>query len=83
MSQKCRNISWSQKEWCNKHKELQFQSILNTENVDALKTLQINRSRLYNLATCALGDSLVHKQWHVHQVVEIQKETSAKMYTPY
>ena len=26
--------------------ELQFQSILNTENFDALLTLQINRSRL-------------------------------------
>ena len=36
--------------------------ILNTENVDALKTLRIDGSRLQNLATCALGDSLIHKQ---------------------
>ena len=27
---------------------------------DAIKTLRINRSRPYNLATCAFGDSLVH-----------------------
>ena len=32
--------------------------------MDALKTLRINRSRPQNLATCALGDSLVHQQWH-------------------
>ena len=32
---------------------------VNTENFDALKTLRINRSQPYNLATYALGDSLV------------------------
>ena len=32
------------------------------ENFDALKTLRINRSRLQNLARCALGDSLVNQQ---------------------
>ena len=33
-----------------------------TDNFDALKTLRINRSRPQNLATSALGDSLVHQQ---------------------
>ena len=28
------------------------------------QTLRINRSRSENLATCALGYSLVHKHWH-------------------
>ena len=32
------------------------------EHFDALKTLRINRSRPQNLATCALGDSLVYQQ---------------------
>ena len=36
----------------------------NSENSDGLKTLRINRNRSKNLATCALGDSLVHQQWH-------------------
>ena len=36
--------TWSQKGWCNKPTKLQFQSILNTENVGALQTLRINRS---------------------------------------
>ena len=38
--------------------------------------------RLLNLATCAIGDSLVHQQWH-SQVVEIQKETSTEIYMTY
>ena len=33
-------------------KKLQFQSILNTENFDALQTLRIKRSRPLNLDTC-------------------------------
>ena len=44
MPQKCLNTRRSQKGWCNKPTELQFQAILNTENVDALQTLQINMS---------------------------------------
>ena len=43
---KSAKTSWSQKGWCNKPTKLQFQSLLNTENFDALQTLQINRSRL-------------------------------------
>ena len=39
-----------------------------TENFDALKTLQISRSRPLNLATCALGDAFVNQQ-DTHQVV--------------
>ena len=38
-----------------------FQSNFNTENLDALKMLRINRSQPQNLATCALGGSLVHQ----------------------
>ena len=33
-----------------------------TETYDVLKTLRINRSQPQNLATCALGDSLVRHQ---------------------
>ena len=43
--QKSAKTSWSQKGWCNKTTDLQFQSILTTENVDALQKLRINRSR--------------------------------------
>ena len=46
MPEKSLNTNWNQKGWCNKPTELQFQSILKTENLDALQTLQINRSRL-------------------------------------
>ena len=38
MTKNCLN-SWSQKGWCNKPTKLQFQSILNTENVDAIQIL--------------------------------------------
>ena len=47
---------------------------------DALKTLRINRSRPLNLATCAIGTSWSTSS-DTHQVVEIQKDTSTKMYT--
>ena len=36
-SQKMPKTKWGQKGWCNKHIKLNFQSILNTENFDALK----------------------------------------------
>ena len=37
--------SWIQKGCVNKPTQLQFQLIMNTDNVDALKTLRINRNR--------------------------------------
>ena len=52
----------SEKGWWNKTTKLQLQSIVNMENFDALQTLQFNQSRPENLASCALGNSLVH-QW--------------------
>ena len=53
-----------------------------SHNFDALKTLRINRSRPYNLATCAIGDSLFHQQWHSPISWNIE-ETSTKMFTPF
>ena len=38
---KSTETSWSQKGWCNKPTKLQFQSILNTGNFDALQTLEL------------------------------------------
>ena len=56
--------SWlSRKGWCNKPRIIQFNDF-NTESSDALKTIRVNRNRLWNLATCALGDFLVYQQWH-------------------
>ena len=42
---KSAKTSWNHKGWCNEPTKLQFQSILNTENFDALQTLRINRNR--------------------------------------
>ena len=38
--QKCLSTSWSQKGWCNKLTEIQFQSILNTDNFDEFITYE-------------------------------------------
>ena len=51
------------------------------ENFDALKTLRINLSRPWNLATCALGDSLVHKQWHSPSSWNIKWDFYSDVYT--
>ena len=40
-----------------------------------------NATNQPKLVSCALVDSLVHQQ--LHQVVEIQNETSTQMYTPF
>ena len=56
---------WSKKGW--------YDKVIHTENIYALKTLPINRSRPQNLATDALGDSLVHQQW-INQVDGIPTE---------
>ena len=37
---------------------------LNTENFDALKRNESTEGDRKNLATCALGNSLIHQQWH-------------------
>ena len=43
--QKVPKQAGTKKGWCNKPTKFQFQSILNTENFDALQMLRINRSR--------------------------------------
>ena len=62
MPKKCRK-KLKKKGWCKKPQNYNFYKF-KTENIDVHKTLQINRSRPWNLATCAFGDSLVHQQWH-------------------
>ena len=48
MTKKCQN-KLKPKGWCNKPTKLQFQSILNTENFDALQTLRINRNSTHSV----------------------------------
>ena len=62
--------------------KLRFQSILKTENPDALKTLFTNRKRRYHLATHTLGD-LCATINYTHKEVEILKDTFTKMDTPF
>ena len=75
-------ISWSQKGWYNKPTKLQFLSILN------LKILMLSKrygSTEVDRRTWLHVPSGTH--WSTssdtHQVVEIQIETSTKMYTPF
>ena len=53
----------------------------NTDNLDALKTLRINRSRPWNLAACALGVSLVDQQWHSSSSWNIKRDFFEDVYT--
>ena len=48
----------------------------------ALQTLRINRSRTKNLATCVIGDSLIHTQLHSARSWNT-KEASSKSDTPF
>ena len=80
MPQKCEN---KLKQWDgHKPRKLQFQSILNMENVYALQTLRINRSRPRTRLHVPLG-TLWPNSSDTHQAVEMQKENSNKMYTPF
>ena len=54
---------WSRKGWCNKPTKLQILSILILK-ILMLSNATNHRIRPKNMATCALGDSLVHQQWH-------------------
>ena len=47
--QKCQKTSKSQKGWCNKPTKLQLQSILNTENFDALKAKSRKYQRVFEV----------------------------------
>ena len=55
------------------------------ENFEALKTLRINESPTLEPGyICPRGlTSPISSDTHQHQVVEILKETSTKMYTPF
>ena len=63
MYHKSVKTNWSQKGWWITPK-ISISINFNTENGDALETLRINWSRPWNLAECALRDSLFHQQWH-------------------
>ena len=47
-----------------------------------LHVQRINRGWPQNMATCAVGDSLVHQQWHSQRSWN-GKEASTQMYTPF
>ena len=65
--------SWFQKGLCNKPHKSQLKSILNIENVYAINTLRIHRSRLKNLASCARSE-LWSISSDTYQVIGIQKK---------
>ena len=69
----------------NKSAKWRLKSILNLDNFDALlKTLTINGSRQFKLATCIIGDILsTSSDGHQTVAKQIWKETSTKMYTPF
>ena len=67
---KSTKTGWSQMGWCKNPIILQFRSSFTTENVDAFKTLRINRSRPQNLAAYALG-TLWSSSSDTHLVVGI------------
>ena len=72
----------SQKGWCNQPTKLQFQSIFNTENFDALKryeSTEVDRRTWLHVPSGTLWST----SSDTHQVVEILKETSTKMSTPF
>ena len=66
-------ISWSQKGWCNKSAHVQFQSILNTENLDPLKRYKSTEIDCRTWLHVPSG-TLWSTSSDTHQVVEIQKE---------
>ena len=74
--------SWFQKGLCNKPHKSQLKSILNIENVYAINTLRIHRSRLKKLATCAHSE-LLSISSDTYQVIEIQKKTFTKIDTQF
>ena len=82
MPQKCLNTRRSQKGWCNKPKELQFQSILNTENLMLSKRYKSTEVDCRTWLHVPSGTPWSTSS-DTHQVVEIQKETFTQMYTPF
>ena len=54
---------------------------LYSENFDALKTLRINWSLPYNMATHALGDTLIYQQWHSPSSWNIKRDFYSDVYT--
>ena len=79
MPQKCLNkLKPKGPGWCKKSMQLQFQSILNTDNFYALQTLRINRSRvMYCSLFCfpiCMFIILVEKMYHF--VLQLSFEVS-------
>ena len=73
--------SWRQKGWCKKNPtKLQFQSNFYTENLDALKTLRIDRSRPQNLARTS--GTLWSTSSDTHQVDGIGNHLSVVLFIP-
>ena len=72
----------SQKGWCNKPTILKFQRILNTENLmlsKRYKSTEVDRRTWLHVSSGTPWST----SSDTHQVVEIKKETSTKMYTPF
>ena len=66
--------------WCNKPTKLQFQTILNTENLMLSKRYESTEVDRRTWLHVPSGTPWVTSS-DTHQVVEIQKETSTNMYT--
>ena len=75
--------SWSQNGWCNTPTKLQFQSILTQKVLMLSKYYESTEvdGRTW-LTNCALGDSLVHQQWHSPSSWNIKRDFWQD-YTPY
>ena len=72
----------NQKGWCNKPTKLQFQSTFHTEILMLSKryeSTEVDRRTWLYLPSGTLWST----SSDTHQDVEIQKETSTKMYTPF
>ena len=73
---------WSQKGWCNKPTASQFQWIFHTDNLMLSwrdESTEVDRRTWQHVPS----RTLLSTSNDSHQVVEIQKETSTKMYTPF
>ena len=82
MAQKSLNTRRSEKGCSNKPTELQFQSILNTEMLMLSKRYKSTEVDCRYWLHVPSGTPWSTSS-DTHQVVEIQKETSTQMYTPF
>ena len=81
-AQKCQNKVKPIKEWCIKTTKLQFQWILNTEHL-MLQNASNEPKWTVKLGYMCPSCTFWSTSSDTHQVVEIQKETLTKMFTPF